>query len=158
MGTQSYNTLHYFHLLSVYDPISTSNKAYAINNHSVYYKHLTTYSKVQVQLLWSSDVVRVVCSSSICGFWLPLWYLQTPLTSIMFCRRVTYIATRHGISRCKETVKRSKVGLLFTSTNNMYIRISKSVQGLLLLLASPIITILKCTMRKWCCITNHWVC
>ena len=30
-----------------------------------------------------------VCSSSICGFWLPLWYLQTLLTPIqlVYCRQ-----------------------------------------------------------------------
>jgi hypothetical protein len=45
----------------------------------------------------------VVCSASIYGFWLPLWYLQTPLTSQRATyddRRKSYEWLKHQALKC----------------------------------------------------------
>ena len=48
--------------------------------------HYQTVLETTLTLVWFGHCV--VCSSSIYGFWLPLWYLQTLLVSIPFDRIV----------------------------------------------------------------------
>ena len=53
----------------------------------------------------------VVCSSSICGFWLPLWYLQTLPCSTFFVNKKSKMS-RIFLSMCDV-----KIFLTFTSPN-----------------------------------------